>query len=86
MTRYQDWEREVQLLLGSVYAANTDAFKARLVQLWMGKESFPLVKMWEDAGDLPRDRGDAAGNLPATYFRKLDAVFQAKTEHIDGNQ
>ena len=76
--RYQDWEREVQLLLGSVYSANTDAYKARLVQLWMGKESFPLVKMWEDAGDLPCDRGDAAGNLPATYFRKLDAFFKPK--------
>ena len=76
--RYQDWEREVKLLLGSVYMANTDAYKSRLVQLWMGKESFPLVKMWEDAGDLPRDRADAAGNLPATYFEKLDAFFKPK--------
>ena len=76
--RYQDWEREVKLLLGSVYNANTDAYKSRLVQLWMGKESFPLVKMWEDAGDLPRDRADAAGNLPATYFAKLDAFFKPK--------
>ena len=76
--RYQDWEREVKLLLGSVYNANTDAYKSRLVQLWMGKESFPLVKMWEDAGDLPRDRADDAGNLPATYFAKLDAFFKPK--------
>ena len=76
--RYQDWEREVKLLLGSVYHATTDAYKSRLVQLWMGKESFPFVKMWEDAGELPRERAADAGNLPATYFTKLDAFFKPK--------
>ena len=76
--RFNDWEREVQLLLNSVYATKPDAFKVNLIQLWMGKDSFPLVKMWEDAGDLPCDRADAARNLPATYFAKLDAFFKPK--------
>ena len=58
--------------------------KSRLVQLWMGKESFPLVKMWEDAGDLRRTQADgthdATGprNLPQTYFNKLDEFFKPK--------
>ena len=39
----------------------------------MGKDSFPLVKMWEDAGDLQRVNAEDAGNIPATYFTKLDA-------------
>ena len=76
--RYIDWQREVQLLLGSVYSTKPDAFKVNLIQLWMGKESFPLIKMWEDAGDLPRDRADAAGNVPATYFTKLEEFFKPK--------
>ena len=50
--RFLHWKREVILLLESLYEDKPDAFKARLVQLWMGKESFPLVKMWEDKGDL----------------------------------
>ena len=44
----------------------------------MGKESFPLIKMWEDAGDLPRENAEDAGNLPATYFTKLDDFFKPK--------
>ena len=76
--RYKDWEREVKLLLESVYAATTNAYKSRLVQLWMVKESFPLVKMWEDAGDLPHVNAEDAGNGPATYFTKLDAFFKPK--------
>ena len=44
----------------------------------MGKESFPLVKMWEDAGDLPREDIGDAGNLPETYFGKLHAFFKPK--------
>ena len=70
--------------LDSVYEEKDDAFKARLVQLWMGKESFPLVKMWEDSGDLCRTRADGThdgagtGNLPATYFNKLDEFFKLK--------
>ena len=82
--RFQDWEREVRLLLESVYEDKDDVFKARLVQLWMGKDSFPLVKMWKDAGDLRRTRADGApdatapGNLPATYFTKLDEFFKPK--------
>ena len=76
--RYKDWEREIKLLLESVYAATTNAYKSRLVQIWMGKESFPLVKMWEDAGDLPCENARDAGNLPATYFEKLDAFFKPK--------
>ena len=76
--RFKDWEREVQLLLNSVYGTKPDVFKVNLIQLWMGKESFPLVKMWEDAGDLPHDRADAAGNLPVTYFTKLDEFFKPK--------
>ena len=82
--RFQSWERQVNLLLGSVYDDKPDAFKARLVQLWMGKESFPLVKMWEDAGDLRRTTPDGAhdatapGNLPQTYINKLDEFFKPK--------
>ena len=76
--RFKDWEREVKLLLESVYAATTNVYKSRLVQLWIGKESFPLVKMWEDASDLPRENAGDAGNLPATYFNKLDAFFKPK--------
>ena len=76
--RYIDWQREVQLLLDSIYSATTNAYKSRLVQLWMGRESFPLVKMWEDAGELPRENAGDAGNLPATYFAKLDAFFKPK--------
>ena len=64
--------------LESVYHATTNAYKSRLVQLWMGKDSFPLVKMWEDAGDLPRANAEDAGNIPATYFTKLDAFFKPK--------
>ena len=82
--RFQSWERQVQLLLGSVYEDRDDAFKARLVQLWMGKDSYPLVKMWEDKGDLRRTRADGThdatgpGNLPQTYITKLDEFFKPK--------
>ena len=82
--RFQSWERQVNLLLGSVYEDKPDAFKARLVQLWMGKESFPLVQMWEDAGDLRRTDAEgghdatAPGNLPQTYINKLDEFFKPK--------
>ena len=79
--RYQDWEREVKLFLGSVYNANTDAYKSRLVQLWMGKESFPLVKMWEDAGDLPRDRADAEEIFqPHTLPNLMHSSSQNRTQ------
>ena len=80
--RFETWERQVDLLLKSIYLDKTDAYKARLVQLWMGNESFPLVRMWEDAGDLPRDRADAAGNLPATYINKLREHFQPKQNKL----
>ena len=76
--RFQSWERQVQLLLGSVYADKANAFKDKLVQLWMGKDSYPLVKMWEDAGDLPRVNAGDAGNLPATYLTKLNEFFKPK--------
>ena len=86
--RFESWERQVNLLLGSVYADKPDAFKARLVQLWMGNDSYPLVKMWEDAGDLPRlmqNAGDA-GNLPADIHQQTKRVLQAKAEQTNGNQ
>ena len=84
--RFKDWERECRLLLDSVYddMDKENPFKARLVQLWMGKDSFPLVKMWEDAGELcrttPEGNVDARlpGNLPETYFTKLDEFFKPK--------
>ena len=76
--RFHSWERQVQLLLGSVYADKANAFKAKLVQLWMGKDSYPLVKMWEDAGHLPRANAGDAGNLPATYLTKLNEFFKPK--------
>ena len=44
----------------------------------MGKDSFPLVKMWEDAGSLPRVNAGDAGNLPATYINKLREFFKPK--------
>ena len=76
--RFLDWKREVILLLDSVYATKPNAFKINLIQLWMGKKSFPLVKMWEDANELPREEINDAGNLPQTYFTKLDAFFKPK--------
>ena len=76
--RFLDWKREVILLLDSVYATKTNAFKVNLIQLWMGKESFPLVKMWESANELPRVQVNDAGNLQQTYFDKLDAFFKPK--------
>ena len=69
---------KVKLLLESVYYDTMNPYKSRLVQLWMGKDSFPLVKMWEDAGDLPHANAGDAGDLPATYFTKLDAFFKPK--------
>ena len=80
--RFQSWERQVDLLLGSIYADKPNPFKARLVQLWMGPESYPLVKMWEDAGDLPRANAGDAGNLPATYIRKLNELFKPKQNKL----
>ena len=68
----------MDLLLKSVYADKANAFKARLVQLWMGEDSFPVVKMWEDAGELPRENAGDAGNLPATYINKLRDFFRPK--------
>ena len=49
-----------------------------------GKKSFPLVKMWEDTGDLRRTTPEgnldarAPENLPQTYFTKLDEFFKQK--------
>ena len=83
--RFEKWERQVDLLLKSVYADKTNAFKARLVQLWMGDQSYLVVKMWEDAGDLPRENAEDAGNLPITYINKLREFFQAKAEQANGN-
>ena len=80
--RFQSWERQVDLLLGSVYADKPNAFKAKIVQLWMGKDSYPLVKMWEDAGELPRANAGDAGNLPATYIRKLNEFFKPKQNKL----
>ena len=67
-----------------MYEGKPDAFKARLVQLWMGPDSYPLVKMWEDAGELRRTTEEGAhdatgpGNLPQTYIDKLDEFFKPK--------
>ena len=72
----------MDLLLKSVYADKANAFKARLVQLWMGNESYPVVKMWEDAGDLPRENVGDAGNLPATYINKLREFFKPKQNKL----
>ena len=80
--RFEKWERQVDLLLGSVYADKANAFKAKLVQLWMGNDSYPLVKMWEDAGDLPRVNAGDAGNLPATYINKLREFFKPKQNKL----
>ena len=65
-----------------MYADKANAFKARLVQLWMGNESYPVVKMWEDAGDLPRENVGDAGNLPATYINKLREFFKPKQNKL----
>ena len=72
----------MDLLLKSVYADKANAFKARLVQLWMGNDSYPVVKMWEDAGDLPRENAGDAGNLPATYINKLREFFKPKQNKL----
>ena len=80
--RFEKWERQVDLLLKSVYADKANAFKARLVQLWMGEDSFPVVKMWEDAGDLPRENAGDAGNLPVTYINKLREFFKPKQNKL----
>ena len=80
--RFEKWERQVDLLLKSVYADKANAFKARLVQLWMGNDSYPVVKMWEDAGDLPRENAGDAGNLPATYINKLREFFKPKQNKL----
>ena len=72
----------MDLLLKSVYADKANAFKARLVQLWMGEDSYPVVKMWEDAGDLPRENAGDAGNLPATYINKLREFFKPKQNKL----
>ena len=80
--RFERWERQVDLLLKSVYADKANAFKARLVQLWMGEDSYPVVKMWEDAGDLPREDPGDAGNLPATYINKLREFFKPKQNKL----
>ena len=80
--RFEKWERQVDLLLQSVYADKANAFKARLVQLWMGNESYPLVKMWEDSGDLPREDAEDAGNLPQTYIAKLRDYFKPKQNKL----
>ena len=80
--RFEKWERQVNLLLVSVYSDKTNAYKARLVQLWMGNESYPLVKMWEDSGDLPRENAEDARNLPQTYIAKLREFFKPKQNKL----
>ena len=87
--RFPDWKREVQLLFNSALTKASNAEKSSYVQLWMGKESYPIVRKWTAENRLDFTRRVAAdgnpissGFLPETYFTLLEAEFKPKANRI----
>ena len=42
--RFLDWKREVELLFNSALTKASNAERSSYVQLWMGKDSYPIVR------------------------------------------
>ena len=87
--RFLDWKREVELLFNSALTKASNAEKSSYVQLWMGKDSYPIVRKWTAENKLDFTRRVAAdgepissGFLPETYFELLEAEFKPKANRI----
>ena len=87
--RFLDWKREVELLFNSALTKASSAEKSSYIQLWMGKESYPIVRKWTAENKLDFTRRIAAdgnpvssGFLPETYFTLLEAEFKPKANRI----
>ena len=87
--RFLDWKREVELLFNSALTDASNPEKSSYVQLWMGKESYPIVRKWTAENKLDFTRRVAEGEnpvssgfLPETYFELLEAEFKPKANRI----
>ena len=70
--RYLNWKTKVELIFNSVLSKATAVQKSSYLQLWMGDPGIPLIRKWENTGQISFENAEATEGHEISNGYKLE--------------
>ena len=80
--RYLNWKTKVELIFNSVLSKATAVQKSSYLRLWMGDPGIPLVRKWENTGQISFEHAEAAEGREISNGYKLETFWNLLDEEL----
>ena len=80
--RYLNWKTKVELIFNSVLSKATAVQKSSYLQLWMGDPGIPLIRKWEDTGQISFEHAEATEGREISNGYKLETFWNLLDEEL----
>ena len=79
--RYLNWKTKVELIFNSVLSKAT-AVQSSYLRLWMGDQGIPLIRKWENTGQISFKHAKAAKGCEISNGYKLETFWNLLDEEL----
>ena len=80
--RFRDWKERIKILFAAAFEGESEKAKCSYIIYWLGEQGLPLIRKWENTGDLIYTRADPNGYKTKTYWNLLENEFRPKANKI----
>ena len=79
---YLNWKTKVELIFNSVLSKATAVQKSSYLQLWMGDPGIPLIRQWENTGQISFENAKATEGHEISNGYKLETFWNLLDEEL----
>ena len=79
---YLNWKTKVELIFNSVLSKATAVQKSSYLRLWMGDPGIPLIRKWENTGQISFENAEAAEGHEISNGYKLETFWDLLDEEL----
>ena len=80
--RYLNWKTKVELIFNSVLSKATAVQKSSYLRLWMGDPGIPLIRKWENTGQISFENAKAVEGREISNGYKLETFWKLLDEEL----
>ena len=74
----RDWKARIKILFAAAFEEESEKTKCSYIKYWLGEQGLPLIRKWENTGELIYTGADPNGYKTKTYWNLLENEFRHK--------
>ena len=82
---YLNWKTKVELIFNSFLSKATAVQKSSYLRLWMGDPGIPLIRKWENTGQISFEHAETAEGCEISNGYKLETFWNLLNEKVKPN-